>query len=109
MTTFLLILIVTATLIFLANIIRIPSRYGRAYQRGRQVAEAHPNLEWRDLTDVQNMHEYYFPDDKSINGFWDGYKGLEYNEEGYDPDQDQEEESETIEEHLSFWQKMNKK
>jgi hypothetical protein len=107
MDTFLLILVGIATLIFLANIIRMPSRYGRAYQRGQQIAEDHPNLGWRELTDVQNMHASQFPDDDSINGFWAGYKGLEYNEEGYDPDQDQE--NETIEEHLSFWQKMNRK
>jgi hypothetical protein len=107
METFLLILVGIATVIFLLNVIRMPSRYGRAYQRGQQIAEDHPDLHGKELARVQNMHGYQYPDDDSVNGFWDGYKGNPYNEEGYDPDQ--EEENETIEEHLSFWQKMNKK
>src|SRR6266700_4136023 len=108
MTTILLIGCGIATIIFLGKFFaRISrSRYHQAYTMGQQVAEDHPDLGWREVTDLQNMHASYFPDDDSINGFWAGYKGLEYNEEGYDPDQ--EEESET-EEHLTWWQKANRK
>jgi hypothetical protein len=108
MATFLLILVGIATVIFLLNVVRMPSRYGRSYQMGQQIAEDHPGLSGKELARVQNMHAKQFSDDASVNGFYAGYTGQEYNEEGYDPDQDQEE-SETIEEHLSFWQKANRK